>query len=74
MSAESSTSSNQSNQTTEAQDTWYVVKQAKGHCDIITQTELGQLEAPQAWGPFSSRSEAIAKRVGLIRSGKCLPQ
>ncbi|MBI4781483.1 MAG: hypothetical protein HY785_09155 [Oscillatoriophycideae cyanobacterium NC_groundwater_1537_Pr4_S-0.65um_50_18] len=25
------------------------------------------------WGPFASQGEAIARRVGLIRSGKCQP-
>jgi hypothetical protein len=29
---------------------------------------------PKHWGPFSSREEAIAKRIGLIRAGKCQPQ
>jgi len=30
-------------------------------------------EKPQTWGPFSSQEEAIARRVGLIRAGKCKP-
>ncbi len=25
------------------------------------------------WGPFESQGEAIARRVGLIRAGKCQP-
>ncbi len=25
------------------------------------------------WGPFKTQSQAIAKRVGLIRAGKCKP-
>ncbi len=29
--------------------------------------------ALKRWGPFSTKSQAIAKRVGLIRAGKCKP-
>jgi len=25
------------------------------------------------WGPFETQNQAIAKRVGLIRAGKCQP-
>ena len=25
------------------------------------------------WGPFKTQNQAIAKRVGLIRAGKCQP-
>jgi hypothetical protein len=28
----------------------------------------------EQWGPFESADEAIARRVGLIRSGKCQPK
>jgi hypothetical protein len=57
---------------------WYVVKQADGHCQILTQGELeeNQQNNPPSiaqWGPFSSEGEAIARRVGLIRAGKCQP-
>jgi hypothetical protein len=27
----------------------------------------------ERWGPFDSQQEAIARRVGLIRAGKCQP-
>ena len=27
----------------------------------------------QQWGPFETQGQAIAKRVGLIRAGKCQP-
>lgn len=62
-------------------EAWYVVKQPDGHCAIVMAAEL----APSAdtlpvsaddraqWGPFASESEAIARRVGLIRAGKCQP-
>jgi hypothetical protein len=50
---------------------WYIVKQAAGHCQII-QGEPGA-DVTESWGPFESEGEAIARRVGLIRSGKCQP-
>lgn len=27
----------------------------------------------KTWGPFETQNQAIAKRIGLIRSGKCKP-
>jgi hypothetical protein len=60
-------------------DTWYVVKQAAGDCVIVPVAQLAHLAAQSAnsleekWGPFTSQDEAIARRVGLIRSGKCKP-
>lgn len=56
-------------------EAWHVVQQPEGNCEICNQSELSQVsETPQNWGPFTSRTKAIAKRVGLIRSGKCLPK
>lgn len=57
---------------------WYIVKTATGHCEI-TQHELtpesdSTPERNTSWGPFDDQQTAIAKRVGLIRSGKCLPR
>lgn len=58
-------------------ENWYIVKQADGHCEIIPSTQLShESDAPvesQRWGPFASMNEAIARRVGLIRAGKCQP-
>lgn len=55
--------------------TWHVVQQPEGHCEICNQAELTQnSDGPKHWGPFKNRTEAIAKRVGLIRAGKCLPR
>lgn len=64
------------------QKTWYILKQTDGQCQI-TQIETGQGSAPgeeeedkapiEQWGPFATQDEAIARRVGLIRAGKCLP-
>ena len=32
-----------------------------------------ETETLQQWGPFETQNQAIAKRVGLIRAGKCQP-
>lgn len=55
--------------------TWYIVKGSVGNCEIIpsNQVDNDNLEIIEQWGPFSSQEEAIARRVGLIRAGKCKP-
>lgn len=60
-------------------EAWYVVKQPDGHCEII-QLDAAQPPPaaengtdPERWGPFDSQGQAIARRVGLIRSGRCNP-
>jgi hypothetical protein len=54
---------------------WYVVKLEDGHCKIMAASP--DIEANKAiserWGPFDSPEIAIARRVGLIRAGKCQP-
>ncbi len=53
---------------------WYIVKEKQEQCKII---ELDNNQLPENetyWGPFPSQEEAIARRVGLIRAGKCQPQ
>lgn len=54
---------------------WYIVKQEAEQCQIISAQALNALEGQslQRWGPFKTQSQAIAKRVGLIRAGKCQP-
>jgi hypothetical protein len=58
---------------------WYIVKQPTGQCEIVQQETPENLDqkSPQSeertWGPFESQGEAIARRVGLIRAGKCQP-
>ncbi len=55
-------------------NTWYIIKTEKEQCEIL---ELDSNKVPENtnhWGPFSSKQEAIAGRVGLIRAGKCQPQ
>lgn len=67
----------------EEKKTWYILKHADGQCEI-SQIATGEGSAPgeeeedkspmDQWGPFATEDEALARRVGLIRSGKCLPQ
>ncbi|MEH1937527.1 MAG: DDE transposase family protein [Nostoc sp.] len=55
--------------------TWYIVKHSVGNCEIVPSDLVGDdnLEIIEQWGPFSSQEEAMARRVGLIRAGKCQP-
>jgi hypothetical protein len=58
--------------------TWYIVKHSTGNCEIVPSDKMGDhnleiIETIEQWGPFSSQGEAIARRVGLIRAGKCQP-
>lgn len=56
--------------------TWYIVKNSTGSCKITTSDEVvleKNSEVTEKWGPFTSQGEAIARRVGLIRAGKCQP-
>ena len=57
------------------EESWYIIKQASEQCEIVSQQELDALEGEllEQWGPFESKGQAIAKRVGLIRAGKCQP-
>lgn len=57
--------------------TWYIVKKNDGVCDISDRKPPEGDEENQekrVWGPFSDRQDAIARRVGLIRAGKCQPK
>lgn len=68
----------------DASERWYVVAQESGECLIVTTVEpaTGNVEQGASteqsscpyWGPFDSKDEAIAKRVGLIRAGQCKPR
>ncbi|MGJ5675675.1 MAG: DDE transposase family protein [Nostochopsis sp.] len=54
----------------------YIVKRPAGNCEIIPSDEVTGDDNPEImekWGPFESQGEAIARRVGLIRAGKCQP-
>ena len=55
---------------------FYIVKRSAGNCEILP---IAQIEAQnptiiEKWGPYDSAEDAIARRVGLIRAGKCQPQ
>lgn len=59
---------------------WYVIKLTNGQCGVVAASQLQaspldkQVDpTAERWGPFDSQSEAIARRVGLIRAGKCNP-
>lgn len=62
--------------TDSTQEIWYIVKRPAGHCEIVDNLDGGEdkPEIIEQWGPFTSQGEAIARRVGLIRAGKCQPQ
>lgn len=56
--------------------TWYIVKRYDGPCEILPSDRIEEKEDPtivERWGPFDSQQDAIARRVGLIRAGKCQP-
>ncbi|MEL6814578.1 MAG: DDE transposase family protein [Cyanobacteria bacterium J06598_3] len=61
------------------EENWYIVKRASENCEILSAVELSALDESatvsglKMWGPFESKNQAIAKRVGLIRAGKCQP-
>ena len=60
------------------QQFWYVVKQENNTCKAIAfdsdrETPKRSPEKTQ-WGPFASEQEAIARKIGLIRAGKCQPE
>ncbi|GAB4342313.1 MAG: hypothetical protein Fur0042_04430 [Cyanophyceae cyanobacterium] len=59
---------------------WYIVRGEEGYCEVVDAAACPPHQEQQGgqprdrWGPYGSRSEAIAKRVGLIRAGKCKPR
>jgi hypothetical protein len=53
---------------------WYIIKDKEDYCQIVLGEDNNVFESEQKWGPFNSQEEAIAKRVGLIRAGKCQPK
>ena len=54
---------------------WYVIKQEDETCSIESfDTEQAKTPARERWGSFKNEPEAIAKKIGLIRAGKCKPQ
>jgi len=60
---------------TEAQK-FYIVKRPAGNCEILPLAQIEQQNPTiiEKWGPYDSAEDAIARRIGLIRAGKCQPQ
>jgi hypothetical protein len=54
--------------------TWYILQTTGGNCQIVEFLNEPPTADLKYWGPFSSREDAVAHRVGLIRAGKCQPQ
>lgn len=53
---------------------WYVIKQQDGTCRVAGFASEQKTPKQEQWGSYNSESEAIAKKIGLIRAGKCQPQ
>ncbi len=51
---------------------WYILKQPDGTCQIKPASTEPTADQ-KYWGPYGSKDDAISRRVGLIRSGQCLP-
>ena len=55
---------------------WYIVKESSDKpCVVLKAQEMeaSGVTPEEKWGPFETKNQAIAKRVGLIRAGKCKP-
>ncbi len=50
---------------------WFIHRLADGTCEINKEPE--SQDSDKTWGPFEAQGDAIARRVGLIRSGHCKP-
>ncbi|MGB3300425.1 MAG: hypothetical protein WBA76_19350 [Phormidesmis sp.] len=58
-----------------SEESWYIIKEDSEQCKLMSANGLAALTPPplEKWGPFKTQNQAIAKRVGLIRAGKCKP-
>ena len=52
---------------------WYVIKQQDGTCQVAD-FDIQQLKTSEQWGAYATEQDAITKKIGLIRAGKCKPQ
>ena len=53
---------------------WYIVKSDDGYCHIMPATDMPpKATTLEQWGPYPTLPEAMARRVGLIRSHHCRP-
>jgi hypothetical protein len=53
-------------------EAWFIHRVADGTCEITKKPEFQ--DSDKTWGPFVAQGEAIARRVGLIRSAHCKPK
>lgn len=55
---------------------FYIVKRPAGTCEIIPSAQFQAADPAivEKWGPYDTAEDAIARRIGLIRAGKCRPQ
>jgi hypothetical protein len=55
---------------------FYIVKRPTGSCEILPGEQVRSEDSTivEKWGPYDSSQDAIARRIGLIRAGKCQPQ
>ncbi|MEG3977089.1 DDE transposase family protein [Microcoleus sp. herbarium8] len=54
---------------------YYIVKRPAGNCEILPIAQIEEQDPTiiDKWGPYDSAEDAIARRIGLIRAGKCQP-
>ena len=59
----------------ESSQSWYIIKCFTQKCEIVSSESASEDDTQiiEKWGPFSSKEEAISRRIGLIRTGKCKP-
>ncbi len=59
----------------ESSQSWYIIKRSTQTCEIVSSNPVSEddREIIEKWGPFNSKEEAISRRIGLIRTGKCQP-
>ncbi len=60
----------------ERNEGWYVVQSDAESCEVLSAESVSREQLQDRrpmWGPYATQAEAIARRVGLIRSGKYNP-
>ncbi|MEM6752728.1 MAG: DDE transposase family protein [Cyanobacteria bacterium P01_C01_bin.38] len=59
----------------ESEKSWYIIKRSTQKCEIVSSESASEDDTQiiEKWGPFNSKEEAISRRIGLIRTGKCQP-
>ena len=57
----------------ETKQYWYIIKQQDCTCRVVAFDSPQKTPEQKQWGAYDSESEAIAKKIGLIRAGQCKP-